>query len=281
MNHLAKKSWIMIILCLIFFLNLPSTTMAKGFFEHQDTVISENQTVNDVVVMGGDATISGNVENFVIVINGDVIIKSTAHIKGVVLDIGGTITQDPGAILEDDIIGISLDNSTKNSLLIGSGLLVSVWILQFLGSLILIALPMLLVFLLKQKMHPFVQLVRGNSGLAFGVGFFSSLLAIAISLLLFITVIGIPVILIILLLILLSVLLGVTALSLILSEKIQMILPRKQIWFTTGIGATLIVSLMNIPIFGVLIILGVIWLSLGMVTIGALGKLKRNRPLKK
>jgi hypothetical protein len=281
MNHLAKKTMVMITLSFIFFLYLPSTIMAKGFFEHQDTVISENQTVNDVVVVGGNATVSGNVENFVIVFNGDAIIKSTAHIKGMVLVIGGTISQAPGAVIEDDIIGISLDNSTKNSLLIGSGLLVSVWLLQFLGSLLLIALPMLLVFLLKQKMHPFVQLVRDTSGRALGVGFFSSLLAIAICLLLIITVIGIPVVLIIILMIALSVLLGITALSLILGEKIQMIIPRKQVWITTGIGATVIVSLMNIPIIGIIIMLCVMWLSLGMVTMWAYGKLRRRRPLNK
>jgi hypothetical protein len=281
MNHLAKKAIVMIALTFIFYLSLPSTTMAKGFFEHQDTVIAENQTVNEVVVVGGDATVSGNVENNVIVVNGDAIINSSAHIKGMVLVIGGKITQAPGAIIEDDIIGISLDNSTKNSLLIGSGLLVSVWVLQFLLSLLLITLPMLLVFLLKQRMHPFVQLVRNKSGLAIGVGFFSSLLGIAISLLLIITVIGIPLILIILLLIALSVLIGVTALSLILGEKIHLILPRKQAWFTTGIGATLVVSLMNIPIVGFIIILGVIWLSLGMVTIWVIGKIKRKRPLNK
>lgn len=278
MNHLAKKTMVMITLSFIFLLYLPSTTMAKGFFEHQDTVISENQTVNDVVVVGGDATVSGKVKNFVIVFNGDAIIKSTAHIKGMVLVIGGTIIQAPGAVIENDILSISLDNSTKNSLLIGSGLLASVWILQLFGSLLLIALPMLLVFFLKQRIQPFVQLVRDTSGRALGVGFFSSLLVIAISLLLFITVIGTPIILIILLSIALCVLLGVTALGLILGEKVQMIIPRKQVWVTTGISAAVIVSLMNIPIVGILIMLGVMWLSLGMVTMWAFGKLKKRRP---
>ncbi|MEX2462380.1 MAG: hypothetical protein WD469_13955 [Paenibacillaceae bacterium] len=275
---MAKKTMVMITLSFIFLLYLPSTTMAKGFFEHQDTVISENQTVNDVVVVGGDATVSGKVKNFVIVFNGDAIIKSTAHIKGMVLVIGGTIIQAPGAVIENDILSISLDNSTKNSLLIGSGLLASVWILQLFGSLLLIALPMLLVFFLKQRIQPFVQLVRDTSGRALGVGFFSSLLVIAISLLLFITVIGTPIILIILLSIALCVLLGVTALGLILGEKVQMIIPRKQVWVTTGISAAVIVSLMNIPIVGILIMLGVMWLSLGMVTMWAFGKLKKRRP---
>jgi hypothetical protein len=278
MNLLARKAMVMIALSFMLYLNLPSTTLAKGFFEHQDTVISVSQTVNEVVVVGGDATVSGNVENNVIVVNGDAIIKSTAHIKGMVLVIGGKITQDTGAVIEDDIIGISLDNSTKNSLLIGSGLLVSVWILQFLISLLLIALPMLLVFLLKQRLNPFVQLVRSKSGLALGVGFFSSLLAIAISILLIITFIGIPLILIILLLIALSVFLGITALSLILGEQIKLMLPRKQVWFTTGLGATVIVSLLNIPIVGIILMLGIIWLSLGIITMWVFGIVKRKKP---
>jgi hypothetical protein len=277
MNHLAKKTITMIALSFIILLYLPSVILAKGFFEHQATVISENQTVNDVVVVGGDATVSGNVENYVIVVNGDAIIKSTAHIKGMVLVIGGTISQAPGAVIEDDIIGISLDDSTKNSLLIGSGLLVSIWIIQFLGSMLLIALAMLLVFLLKQRMLPFVHLARDTSGRALGIGFFSSLLAIAISLLLIITVIGIPLILVILLLIALSMLLGITTLSLLLGEKIQMIIPRKQVWFTTGIGATVLVSFMNIPIVGIIMMLGVMWLSMGMVTMWIFGKVKRKQ----
>jgi hypothetical protein len=276
MNHLAKKTVLMVALCFIFFLNIPSTIMAKGFFEHQDTVISENQTVNDVILVGGDANVSGNVENSVIVFNGNVMIKSTAHIKGMVLVIGGTIEQAPGAVIQDAIIGISLDNSTKNSLLIGSGLLVSIWFLQFIVSLLLIGLPILLAFLMRQRMHPFIQLVKDSSGRAIGIGFFSSLLVLAISILLIITIVGIPVVLIIFLLIALSVLLGITALSHILSEKVQLILQGKQTWYTIGIGATLIVSLMNIPIIGVIIILGVIWLSLGIVTMWAFGKLKRR-----
>jgi hypothetical protein len=276
MNHLVKKTVLMVALCFIFFLNIPSTIMAKGFFEHQDTVISENQTVNDVIVVGGDATISGNVENSVIVFNGNAMIKSTAHIKGMVLVIGGTIVQAPGAVIQDAIIGISLDNSTKNSLLIGSGLLVSIWILQFIVSLLLIGLPILLAFLMRQRMHPFIQLVKDASGRAIGIGFFSSLLVLAISILLIITIVGIPVVLIILLLIALSALLGITVLSLIIGEKIQTIIPRKQVWVTTGIGATVIVSFMNIPIIGILIILGVMWLSLGMTTMWAFGKLKRR-----
>jgi hypothetical protein len=271
----------MMALSFIFFLNLTSTTMAKGFFEHQDTIISENQTVNEVVVVGGDATVSGKVVNNVIVVNGNAILKSSAHIKGMVLVIGGTITQESGAIIEDDIIGISLDNATKNSLLIGGGLLVSVWLLQFLASILLIATPMLIVFLLKQRMDPFVQLVRDKSGRAISIGFFCSLLAIAFSILLIITVIGIPVVLIIILLIALSVILGITALSLILGEKIQLIMPYKQVWLTTGIGATVIVSLMNIPIIGIILMLGAMWLSMGIVTMWSYGKLKRRRTAKR
>jgi hypothetical protein len=279
MNHLAKKTMVLIALSFIFLLYLPSMTMARGFFEHQDTIISENQTVNEVVVIGGDATVSGNVENNVIVFNGDAIIKSTAHIKGMVLVIGGTITQAPGAVIEDDSIGISLDNSTQNSLLISGGLLVSLWLLQFLGSLLLIVLPMLLVFFLKQRIYPFVIVVRETSGRALGVGFFTSLLAIAISLLLIITVIGIPIVLIIILMIALSVILGLTALSHMLSEKIQLIMPHKQDWLTTGIGSTIIVALMNIPIIGIILMLGVMLLSLGVVTIWAFGKIRRRRTL--
>jgi hypothetical protein len=277
---MSKKYIFLFILSFLLLTLIPTTSMAQGFFEHQDTTIPVNQSVQDVVVVGGDATIAGTVENAVVVINGDAVIQSTAHIKGMVLVIGGHIRQFPGAVLEDDVISVSLDNATQNSLLIGSGLLLSTWVIQFIGSFLLIIIPMLIVLLLKHRLNPFVQMIQSTPKRMLGIGFFISLLVLAVSLLLAITLIGIPVVLLLLLLVGLSVLLGLTALGLVIGEKIQA-MPRREDWLTTGMGAALLISVMNIPILGILIMLGVTWLSLGLVATWTLAKVKNKLVSKK
>jgi hypothetical protein len=89
---MKKKSFFFIALmfCALTFI-MPTKAMAKGIFEHQDTIVPENQTVEDVVVVGGDATILGTVNDSVIVLNGNVDLKASAKINGFVLVIGGNV----------------------------------------------------------------------------------------------------------------------------------------------------------------------------------------------
>ena len=66
-----------------------------------DTEIAENDTIQgDLVVKNGTLTIRGIVLGDVLVVNGDIIVKRTALVKGNARAMNGSITKDDGAIVE-------------------------------------------------------------------------------------------------------------------------------------------------------------------------------------
>lgn len=257
------------------FFMMPTNAMAKGIFEHQDTIVPANQTVDDVVVVGGDATILGTVNDSVIVFNGTVDLKASAKINGFVLVVGGNIQQEHGSVIKDEIINLSFDHATKNSLLFGGGLIVGTWLLQLAVGVLLVILPVLTVFLCKGRIHPFVESARQSPGKLLYVGFFNSLILIALSILLLVTIIGIPVAMLIFLFVMLASVVGLAALSMIVGEKIQGTFGRSD-WLIALTGSILLVSLMNVPFIGGLLFLGIVVFSTGYMTLWILEKLKRN-----
>jgi cytoskeletal protein CcmA (bactofilin family) len=66
-----------------------------------DTEIAEGDTIQgDLVVKYGTLTVRGAVNGDILVVNGSIVIKSTAHIKGNVRSMNGSIIKDDGAIVE-------------------------------------------------------------------------------------------------------------------------------------------------------------------------------------
>jgi hypothetical protein len=266
-----------IMFCTLLF-TIPTSAMAKGIFEHQDTVVPANQVVDDVVVVGADTTIWGTVNDSVIVFNGNLQLKASAKVNGFVLVVGGQIQQEEGAFIADEIINLSFDKATQNSLLIGGGLVIGTWLLQLAISIVLIVLPVLTVLIFKKRIDPFVDYARQASGRLFAIGFFSSLILIALTVLLLVTIIGIPVAIVLLIAVFLAFIIGLAALSRVVGEKIEGTLARSN-WVISLTGSILLVSLMNIPLVGVIICLGILVFSIGILTIWMLEKTtKGSRP---
>jgi hypothetical protein len=277
---MKKKSVIFIVLmfyALMFI--MPTNAMAKGVFEHQNTIVPGNQTVDDVVVVGGDATIMGTVNDSVVVINGNVDLKASAKINGFVLVLGGNVQQEQGAVVMDEIINLSFDNATKNSLLIGGGLVVGTWLVQLALNVLLVMLPVLTVYLCKQRINPFVDHARKSPGYLLYIGFFSSLILIALTVLLLVTIIGIPFAILIMVIVALAFIIGMAALSILIGERIQWTMGRSE-WLIALTGSILLVSFMNIPFIGVILFFGVLLFSIGFMTLWLLGKIRRKPSLK-
>lgn len=277
---MKKKSVIFIALmfCALMFI-MPTNAMAKGVFEHQNTIVPENQTVDDVVVVGGDTTIMGTVNDSVVVINGNVDLKASAKINGFVLVIGGNVQQEQGAVVTDEVINLSFDNATKNSLLIGGGLVVGTWLVQLALNVLFVMLPVLTVYLSKQRINPFVDHARKSPGYLLYIGFFSSLILIALTVLLLVTIIGIPFAILIMIIVALAFIIGMAALSILIGERIQWTMGRSD-WLIALTGSILLVSFMNIPFIGVILFLGVLLFSIGFMTLWLLGKIKRKPSVK-
>lgn len=259
----------------------PTSTLAAGLFEHHDTTIPSSQTVEDVVVIGGNATVAGTVNNSVVVVNGDVHIRPSAHIKGVIVVIGGRLEQDEGADVANDAITISLDDATLNSLLIGAGLMVGIGAAKLAASLVMLILPVLIVAVGRQRTAAFVGRYRdAPRRKLFYTGFFSGLLLFAASVLLLLTLVGIPLILIIILLVVCALAIGLTIVGRILGEQIQGTKDRPE-WMRTGVGAFILISAFNIPFFGPILFIAFLLFSLGVMTawtVSLLSNRRKRRP---
>lgn len=271
-----KNAMVYVALIIIgLFFWVPTNAMAKGIFEHQNTIVPVNQTVNDVVVVGGDATILGTVKDSVIVFNGNLDLKASAKINGFVVVVGGHVQQEQGAFIKDEIINLSFDHATINSLMTGGGLVIGTWLLQLAASVLLVILPVLTVFLSKGRIHPFVERARKSPGYLLYIGFFSTLLLIALSVLLFVTIIGIPIAMFIFLLAGLASVFGLATLSMIIGERIQGTFGRPD-WLIALTGSIILVSLLNVPLIGGLLFIGIVVFSTGVMTLWVLEKGRRK-----
>jgi uncharacterized RDD family membrane protein YckC len=70
----------------------------------QDYVLRQGESVRDVVVVSGTATIEGFVRGGMVVVFGTARIGSTAIIDGSLVVVGGAVTVDPGATVRQDLV---------------------------------------------------------------------------------------------------------------------------------------------------------------------------------
>lgn len=266
-----RKQWIR--LALSFVLSLYLTIAASPVFaaetnmlQRHDTVVPASQTVENVVVIGGDAIIQGTVRDSVVVIDGNLDILRTAHIKGAVLVMGGKITQEPGAQVTDNVLNITFDQPLWNSLLIGGAMLIGLWFVRLLASLALMLAPVLLFFIVGRKMDSFESLLERSVWRLMTVGFVSGIVMLAVSILLSITVIGIPLAIVLVLLVLLAFLTGLTAISKTIGRWIPGTQERP-LWMLVFGGALILTAAFNVPLFGGILLLFLFWISLGMATL--------------
>lgn len=273
---MLKTLRILTIPMLLCFLLFPGTTEAKSLFEHQDTTVSSSQTVEDVVVVGGDASIAGTVNNTVVVVHGDLRVRSTARIKGAVVLIGGSLILEEGADVTNDIVNVSFDSATANSLVIGSGMLIGYGAVKLAASLLMLILPVLIVLIGKRKTDVLFDRYRQTPrGPLFAAGFFAALMLAAVSVLLLLSIVAIPFILIVILLALSALSLGLTIVGQTLGEQIRATADRPA-WVRTGAGAVILVSAMNVPFVGGCIFLALLIYSLGIATSWTASKLRRR-----
>lgn len=274
MPKIVRTMILFMLLCLIAF---PAPAKAAGLFEHQDMTVVSDQTVEDVVVIGGNVTVAGTVSNSVVVVNGDVHLLDTARVKGAIVVIGGTLRQEEGADVTNDVVNIAFDNATLNSLVIGSGLMIGYGAVKLAASLLMLILPVLSVLIGKRRTAAFTDRYRqASQGKLFAAGFFTGLLLIAVSALLLISIAGIPLILFVALLVLASLTLGLTVVSQAFGEQIRGTVDKPE-WIRAGAGALILVSAMNIPFIGMCIFLALLLFSLGIAMSWTASKLRRGR----
>ncbi|MGG1555166.1 hypothetical protein [Paenibacillus ferrarius] len=263
------------IFLLFFMLLIPETTSAATIFEHQHMVVPADQTVDDVYVVGGDAEIHGHVTGVVMVVNGDLRVESTAQIDGLIVVVGGKLDQAPGSALGDDVYTFSLDGQTKNSLLIGGGLVVGLWVVQLGAALLLVLIPLLISLIAKKKTETYTARFSTTPWSRWlYMGFLSSVALTAISALLLVTIIGIPILIVLMVLLAITVFAGLTIVSHRIGEQVRAA-EHKPDWLKVMMGSILIAAFTNVPFIGWIVLLMVILISLGVCVEGLASSRKR------
>jgi hypothetical protein len=272
-----KKIIVPLSIMLLFILLIPGIASAKSIFEHNSTTVPAGETINDLYVVGGDASVFGHVTGAVVVINGNLLLARSADVEGIVLVFGGEVKQESGAKIGDDVYNISLDNDTQNSLLIGGGLILGLWVLKLAASLLFVLIPVLVRIIGKQKAASLIDKFQQEStGRLLYTGLLSGLILIAISILLIVTIIGIPLLIVVLIMMIAAFALGVTVVSYRVGELFKGTFQKSE-WVKVLIGASVFVAFANIPIIGWIVIGVVTLISFGICTQWIAGKFKRKK----
>jgi len=233
--------------------------------KHSTTFIAKDQTVRDVVVIGHDATIAGTVTDNLFVINGNIHIASNAHV-GAAIDLGGRIDHETNAHV-GDFFTLSFTNQILNKAVLDISLTAILWILWLLVSVATVLIPVLVTIALRARIHtPSSYLdvsVRrmGIIGLLASIGF--SMIVVILSA----TMIGLPLAALVLLAYACAGLIGLAVLSTWIGKSIaNKITQEKRQWVQSLTGATLMMTAINIPLLGSLLLF-LFWLiGVGTVT---------------
>lgn len=262
-------SLITCVMVFLLFVPLPAVFAAshgKRVVSQQETSIPKGTIVEDAVVLGHDVNVAGTVSEILVVVNGNVHLAPSAK-AGIVVDIGGTVTQDIGASSEG-MYQFSLGSHFWNGVLFGASGAFFVWIGMLAVSIIGILVSVLLSFVLRTRNKiPLATLERSirRTGL---IGLFVTIATAAVCAVFAMIDIGIPLSILFFFIYILAGILGLSVMALWLGK---LILRGKGVdkpdWFQNLIGASTIMVSANIPVIG-LFLFSVFWLiGIGAVTV--------------
>ncbi len=244
--------------------------ITQGLAEHIRTgqvaplVVPESGRVHDVLAVGNDVHIYGQVEDEVVVIHGNAYIHAGAVVDDKVVAIGGRIYLEDGARVVDGLYSLGADGTVAASLILAGVMVLLFWLIQLLlSALVLLAVPALPCLGRDRirTMHWRLQQMPGRTLLAGLCGFFVIALLLGM---LTISVVGIPFALLGVTLLLCGVIYGLTAVALEINR-----------WFGNGEcgeetltanlfrGALLLTGAANLPIVGLFVAAGMSIAALG------------------
>ena len=220
-----------------------------------------NGTAGDVVVVAGPALIRGQVSGDLVAVGGSVKLASNAKIMGDLVIVGGTLERDPGAVVTGSEVSLSLKEALSEQIV--------QWLKGFpfptpsspvfwwrLVSLFLTAVVLVLVSILFPKVTAkTAHQLAVSPILSLFWGILITFLALPTTILLFITILGIPLAGMLWLFLACAYYLGFASLSILLGKKVLTSLGRKEpeLYISTLLGAVFIGIITWIPYAGMLV----------------------------
>lgn len=126
----------------------------QDVFSHEDILVPSDQVLGRLLVADGNAVVYGSIREGIIVVDGNLMVKAGASVKGRVLVIGGTLEVEPGAVMQERGYALAPTGFSLSKFFVVSFLLlgtVGIGLVPFLLFLLLRLLKRTTVFPLLQK----------------------------------------------------------------------------------------------------------------------------------
>src|SRR5579875_1341153 len=244
-----------------------ATNNEEAIVSQQATTIQKDQIVEDVVVLGHDVTVSGDVSEILVVIDGNIHLTSTSR-TGIAVDLGGNIIQDTGAHV-NAVYHASLTTPFWNGALFGGTFVLLLWVGMLAVSIGLVILSALICFAFRHQVNMSLRHIERSVRRTGMTGVFMSLGVLAIGTLCAVTMIALPLTGLLLILYLVAGVIGFSIVSLWIGKLAMRNSPAERpVWMLSLIGSSLMMAVTNIPFIGLLLFV-VFWLvGVGAVTSG-------------
>ncbi|OGP67171.1 MAG: hypothetical protein A2W27_02785 [Deltaproteobacteria bacterium RBG_16_44_11] len=251
-----------------------------------DVTIEEGMKVNNVIVIGGQITVTGLVENNVVALGGSVVLTSKALVRGNVVCIGGVIARGSGAQVFGKVKEINSSNISAiiNSFFRGEpegwSALFNIISLYFQGLIFILAL--LAAFIIPRPLTAIKQSIQESKIKSFFWGLLATLMITPFFILLVISIAGIYLIPVAFTALLMAFILGYIAAAALLGDIILTKIAhsyKKPLIVETILGLILLLVIGWIPYIGWLIKVFVVTSGLGGVLLVLFNRRHRNATL--
>lgn len=219
-----------------------------------DTVVPAGTTAENVIVVGGNATIAGTVTDEVVVLNGNVTLASTASVRDRVIVLGGNLSAEDGAYVGKGVFRIGGDFAMAATLVSAGFLILLLWFINIAVTAGLIVIPVALAWGFKAKVQEMGDIIQAHTIRTILVGLLGGFAVTIAALILALTIIGIPVAV---LLVLLAALVSIYGLGGVCFEvgrnlPFNVSAGERGILFSTLYGAVLLALVFNVPVIGLI-----------------------------
>ncbi len=196
-----------------------------------DVTIEAGQKVHNVVVIGGQITISGGVDNNVVAVGGSVVLTKTAVVGGSILSLGGIIVSAKDSQISGNMTEINSSNlfETLTTALSDEWEGWS-WVFAVISLsifLVILVLALLIVALLPKPVRTVAEAISENTFKVALCGLLGLVLIAPLALLLTISVVGIALIPLEVIVVVCSILLGFIAVGQLIGKKVLKLFKRR------------------------------------------------------
>lgn len=256
--------------------NVVAVRKTDTLISQQTTAIQSGQDIADVLVIGHNVRVSGNVYELLFVVNGDIQLESTAR-TDVVIDLGGQVHAAPGARV-NQLIHVSLTTPFWNGTIVGGLLAALIWGGFLFLSIVMVLLSVIVTWVLRNRLDFPLQTLHRSVRKTGVIGLLTSIVAVAVIALLGITIIGIPLAVVVAMMYVITGLIGFGLISLWLGQFISRnARVERPAWFLTLIGASLLVAFSNVPFVGVVLFILFWFVGIGVTTVWGWNLWRKNR----